>query len=98
MNLPKVEQKRIVIVGATGMVGGYVLRYALEHPVIGSVTAIVRRSLGISHPKLREVCIETLLTAPPSRRFSRARRQSFASEHIPGRFILHGPNQTKGHM
>jgi uncharacterized protein YbjT (DUF2867 family) len=55
MNLPKVEQKRIVIVGATGMVGGYVLRYALEHPVIGSVTAIVRRSLGISHPKLREI-------------------------------------------
>jgi hypothetical protein len=36
------------------MVGGYVLRYALEHPVIGSVTAIIRRNLGISHPKLRE--------------------------------------------
>jgi hypothetical protein len=34
------------------MVGGYVLRDALEHPVIGSVTAIVRRNLGISHPKL----------------------------------------------
>jgi hypothetical protein len=36
------------------MVGGYVLRYALEHPVIESVTAVVRRNLGISHPKLRE--------------------------------------------
>jgi uncharacterized protein YbjT (DUF2867 family) len=46
---------RLVIVGATGMVGGYALRYALEHPAIGSVTAIVRRSLGISHPKLKEV-------------------------------------------
>ena len=55
MNLPKVEQKRIVIVGATGMVGGYALRYALEHLAIRSVTAIVRRNLGISHPKLKEV-------------------------------------------
>jgi uncharacterized protein YbjT (DUF2867 family) len=55
MNLPKVEQKRIVIVGATGMVGGYALRYALEDLAVGSVTAIVRRSLGISHPKLKEV-------------------------------------------
>jgi uncharacterized protein YbjT (DUF2867 family) len=54
-DLPKVEQKRIVIVGATGMVGGHVLRYALEHPVIASVTAIVRRNLGVSHPKLKEV-------------------------------------------
>ena len=49
---PKV---RLVIVGATGMVGGYVLRYALEHPAIESVTAIVRRSLGIAHPRLKEV-------------------------------------------
>ena len=55
MNTPESSKIRLVIVGATGMVGGYVLRYALEHPVIGSVTAIVRRSLGISHPKLKEV-------------------------------------------
>jgi len=55
MNIPRPSQMRLVIVGATGMVGGYALRYALEHPAIGSVTAIVRRSLGISHPKLKEV-------------------------------------------
>jgi uncharacterized protein YbjT (DUF2867 family) len=47
--------KRIVIVGATGMVGGYALRYALEHPAVGSVTAIGRKTLGLSHPKLKEV-------------------------------------------
>jgi uncharacterized protein YbjT (DUF2867 family) len=47
--------KRVVIVGGTGMVGGYALRYALEHPAVGSVTAIGRRTLGISHPKLTEV-------------------------------------------
>ena len=44
-----------MIVGATGMVGGYALRYALEHPAVGRVTSIGRRTLGISHPKLREV-------------------------------------------
>jgi uncharacterized protein YbjT (DUF2867 family) len=47
--------KRLVIVGATGMVGGYALRYALDEPDVGTVTAIGRRTLGISHPKLKEV-------------------------------------------
>src|SRR5258708_915088 len=48
-------QTRLVIIGATGMVGGYALRYALENAAVGSVTAIVRRKLGNSHPKLQEV-------------------------------------------
>jgi len=49
------SQKRLVLMGATGMVGGYALRYALENAAVGTVTAIVRRKLGISHPKLQEV-------------------------------------------
>jgi uncharacterized protein YbjT (DUF2867 family) len=49
------SQKRLVLVGATGMVGGYALRYSLENATVGSVTAIVRRKLDISHPKLQEV-------------------------------------------
>ena len=48
-------QTRLVVIGATGMVGGYALRHALETAAVGSVTAIVRRKLGISHPKLQEV-------------------------------------------
>jgi uncharacterized protein YbjT (DUF2867 family) len=55
MNVPVAGHKRLVIVGATGMVGGYALRYALDHPIVGRVTAIARRKLGISHPKLDEV-------------------------------------------
>jgi uncharacterized protein YbjT (DUF2867 family) len=55
MNIPTAGQTRIAIVGATGMVGGYALRYALEHPAVSRVTAIGRRKLGISHPKLEEV-------------------------------------------
>jgi len=55
MNVPAGGQQRLVVVGATGMVGGYALRYALDHPDVGHVTAIGRRKLGISHPKLDEV-------------------------------------------
>ena len=50
-----VGQKRIVIVGATGMVGGYALRYGLDNSGVRSVTSIGRKKLGISHPKLQEV-------------------------------------------
>jgi uncharacterized protein YbjT (DUF2867 family) len=55
MNVPTADQERLVIVGATGMVGGYALRYGLDHPAVGTVTAIGRKKLGISHPKLKEV-------------------------------------------
>jgi uncharacterized protein YbjT (DUF2867 family) len=47
--------KRIAIIGATGMVGGYALRFALDDPEVGAVTSIGRRKVGISHPKLTEV-------------------------------------------
>jgi uncharacterized protein YbjT (DUF2867 family) len=55
MSVPTTGQKRLVIVGATGMVGGYALRDALENPAVGRATSIGRRKLGISHPKLTEV-------------------------------------------
>ena len=55
MNVHAIGQKRLVIVGGSGMVGGYALRYALNHPSVGSVTAIGRKNLGISQAKLREV-------------------------------------------
>ena len=54
-NISTADQKRLVIVGASGMVGGYALRDALENPAVASVTAIGRKKLGISLPKLKEV-------------------------------------------
>jgi hypothetical protein len=51
MNVPAV-QTRLVVVGTTGMFGGHAMGYGLDHP---PVTAIGRRKLGISHPKLRKV-------------------------------------------
>ena len=47
--------KRIVVVGATGMIGGLVTRQALEHPSVGSVTTVGRRATGLDHPDLTEV-------------------------------------------
>jgi uncharacterized protein YbjT (DUF2867 family) len=54
MNAPA-GNMRLVIVGATGMVGGYALRYALNLLAVERVTSISRRKTGISHPKLDEV-------------------------------------------
>jgi uncharacterized protein YbjT (DUF2867 family) len=55
MSVPTASRRHLVLVGATGMVGGYALRYALEHPAVERVTAIGRRTLGISHAKLNEM-------------------------------------------
>ena len=55
MNAQAADQLRLVIVGASGMVGGYALRYALDDPSIGVVTVIGRGKLGLTHPKLKEV-------------------------------------------
>jgi uncharacterized protein YbjT (DUF2867 family) len=55
MNVATAVQTHIAIVGATGMVGGYALRYALDDPAVVRVTAIGRSKLGVSHPKLNEV-------------------------------------------
>lgn len=52
---PTENQRRLVVVGATGMVGGYALRYALDHPAVGRVTAIGRKPTGLTHPNLNEV-------------------------------------------
>ncbi len=49
------NQKRLVVVGATGMVGGEALRYALDHPAVRAATAIGRKPTGLAHPKLKEV-------------------------------------------
>ena len=65
MSIPAAGQKRLVIVGATGMVGGYALRYALDYPAVGSVTAIVRKKLGISHTKLVEVLHQDFADCSP---------------------------------
>jgi uncharacterized protein YbjT (DUF2867 family) len=57
--------KRVVIVGASGMVGGYALRYLLEDAAVGGVTSIGRRNLGVSHPKLNEILHQDFADCSP---------------------------------
>lgn len=65
MSVPTAGQKRLVIVGATGMVGGYALRFALDNSAVQSVTSIGRKRLGISHPKLNEVLHQDFADSTP---------------------------------
>lgn len=65
MNNPGEAHRRLVIVGATGMVGGHVLRFALEDPRVGRVVAVGRRNLGMSHPRLSEVLHQDFTDCAP---------------------------------
>lgn len=47
--------KKIIITGASGMVGGIIQRECLVSPDVAKVTSIVRRPSGITHPKLEEL-------------------------------------------
>lgn len=48
-------KKKVIITGATGMVGKGVLLECLDHEVISEVLVIGRNSLNIEHPKLKEL-------------------------------------------
>lgn len=47
--------KNVIIAGASGMVGGIILREALNSPEIGKVISIVRKKSNRNHEKLEEV-------------------------------------------
>ena len=46
---------KVIITGATGMVGEGVLLECLAHPDVESVLVINRKPGGVSHPKLKEI-------------------------------------------
>ncbi len=46
---------RVILTGATGMVGEGVLHECLLHPGVEAVLVISRKPCGISHPKLKEI-------------------------------------------
>lgn len=47
--------QRVLVTGATGMVGGHALRLCLESAEVATVTTLGRRATGLEHPGLREV-------------------------------------------
>jgi len=52
--------KKVIITGATGMVGKGVLLECLDHPEINEVLVIGRNPVGIEHPKLKELIHQDL--------------------------------------
>ena len=50
--------KRALILGATGLVGGHLLRQALDLQDYDQVRALVRHDLSVDHPKLRQVNVD----------------------------------------
>src|SRR5947207_12487804 len=51
---------KVILFGATGMVGQAVLRECLRDDGVERVLAIVRRPTGVTHPKLRELVLADL--------------------------------------
>ncbi len=51
---------KIMLFGATGMVGAGVLREVLADPGVEAVLSVGRRASGTSHPKLRELVLPDL--------------------------------------
>jgi len=50
--------KHAIIIGATGLVGSHLLQQMLDDDRFGSVAIFVRRTTGISHPKIKENIID----------------------------------------
>jgi uncharacterized protein YbjT (DUF2867 family) len=59
---------RIVLFGATGMVGAGALREALADPGVEKVLSIGRRPCGVQHPKLRELVLGDLFDVAAAER------------------------------
>ena len=84
MTTPATGHMRLAIVGATGMVGGYALRYALALPGVERVTSISRRKTAYRTLNSMRSFIKTLVTALPSQGRWRVKTQrSFAWARIP---------------
>jgi hypothetical protein len=57
---------KLILFGATGMVGMGTLREALADPDIEAVLSIGRRPCGLQHPKLRELILVDLFELGPA--------------------------------
>jgi len=51
---------KLILLGATGMIGSGALREALADPDVELVLSVGRRSCGVQHPKLRELRVADL--------------------------------------
>jgi hypothetical protein len=56
---------KIVLTGATGLIGGGVLTECLTNPSITSITTLTRRPLPVTHPKLTQITHTDFTTYSP---------------------------------
>ncbi len=52
------HKKTALVLGATGLVGGHLVRQLLDHPDYAEVVTLVRRPLELDHPKLRQEILD----------------------------------------
>ena len=59
--------RRVLLAGATGLVGGVLLRHLLADDTVATVHVLARRALQIEHPKLQAQVVDftALPTLPP---------------------------------
>src|SRR3569833_3943997 len=51
------KKLKVIITGATGMVGEGVVHECLQHPAIGEVLIVNRKPFGATQPKLKEIIL-----------------------------------------
>lgn len=61
MEIPSIRRVKLILTGATGMVGEGVLRVCLSHPQVEEVLVLSRRPTEESHPRLRELIVPDLM-------------------------------------
>ena len=49
---------KVIITGASGMVGKGVLLECLDNPKVEKIFAVHRSAINFNHPKLREILVE----------------------------------------
>ncbi len=54
-------KKKIIIAGASGMIGGIILRSAMMSDAISQIVSLVRKPSGITHLTLKEITISDFL-------------------------------------
>lgn len=61
------KQLKVIVTGATGMVGEGVMHECLLHPSVTEVLIIVRKATGVTHPKLKEIVHKDFYNIEPIR-------------------------------
>ncbi|RBL90641.1 NAD-dependent epimerase/dehydratase family protein [Chitinophaga flava] len=59
------RQLKVIVTGASGMVGEGVMHECLQHPQVEEVLVINRRPSGIVHPKLKEIVHQDFFNLTP---------------------------------